>query len=77
LKKTVLKLYGDRLTCEFADVKIKWKFNPQKHFGGVWELQIKTVKKSLYADLNEKVPKEETLQTLLVEVEFLVNIADR
>jgi hypothetical protein len=31
------------------------------------------VKKSLYAVFNEKVPKEETLQTLLVEVEFLVN----
>jgi hypothetical protein len=31
------------------------------------------VKQAFYAVLKEKVPKEETLQTLLVEVEFLVN----
>jgi hypothetical protein len=68
LKKALLALDGDRVTREFADVK------PAPHFGGVWERLIKTVKKSLYNVLNEKVPKEETLQTLLVEMEFLVNI---
>jgi hypothetical protein len=53
---------------------MKWIFNhaAAPHFGGVWERLIKTVKKALYAVLNEKVPKEDTLQTLLVEVEFLV-----
>jgi hypothetical protein len=63
LKKALLELVGDRLTRKFADVKM--------NFGGVWERLIKTVKKSLYVVLNEKVPKEETLQTLLVEVDFL------
>jgi hypothetical protein len=28
LKKALLKLDGDRLTRELADVKMKWKFNP-------------------------------------------------
>jgi hypothetical protein len=42
------------------------------HFGGVWERLKKTVKKSLYAVSNEKVPKEETLHTLLVKVEYRV-----
>jgi hypothetical protein len=75
LKKALLELDGDRLTHEFAYVKMKWKFNPPAapHFGGVWERLIQSVEKSLYAVLNEKVSKEETLQTLLVEVEFLVN----
>jgi hypothetical protein len=64
LKKGLLELDGDRLTREFAEVKSMWKFNPPvaPHFGGVWERLITTVKKSLYSVLNEKVPKEETLQ---------------
>jgi hypothetical protein len=57
MKKTILDLDGNRLTREFADVKMKWKFNlpAAPHFGGIWERLIKTVKK-LYADLNEKKP---------------------
>jgi hypothetical protein len=37
--KLYLSWIGDRLTREFADVKMKWKFNPPAapHFGGVWE----------------------------------------
>jgi hypothetical protein len=54
---------------------LKWKFNPPgaPHFDGVWERLIKNVKQALNAELEEKVPKEETLQTLLVDVEFLLN----
>jgi hypothetical protein len=47
LKKVLLELDGDRLTREFAEVIMKWKFNPpaSPHFVGVWERLIKTVKK--------------------------------
>jgi hypothetical protein len=31
------------------------------------------VKQALYAELKERGPKEDTLQTLLVDVEFLLN----
>jgi hypothetical protein len=52
---------------------MKWKFKPAAPlFGGVWKRLIKTVKKSLYGVLNEKVAKVETLHTLLVEVEYQV-----
>jgi hypothetical protein len=54
---------------------LKWKSNPPgaPHFGGVWERLIKTIEQALYAALKEKIPEEETLQTLMIEVEFLVN----
>jgi hypothetical protein len=58
------------MTRELAHVKMKWKWkNPPvaPHFGGVRERLIKIVKKSLYAVLNEKVPKEVTLQNNLAE----------
>lgn len=74
-----MELDGDRLTREFADIGMQWKFNPPAapHWGGAWERLIQTVKKSLHAVLKEKVPKEEMLHTLLIEVEFLARIADR
>jgi hypothetical protein len=42
----------------------------QQHFILVEHGKDTTVKQSLYAVLKEKVPKSETLQTLLVEIEF-------
>nr|XP_034824837.1 uncharacterized protein LOC117982583 [Maniola hyperantus] len=54
---------------------ISWKFitpgTPNQ--GGAWERLVRSVKTALSATLNEKSPKEETLQTLLVEAEYSVN----
>ena len=44
------------------------------HHGGVWESLIKTAKRSLYAILKEHAPTEETLRTLLAEVEHILNL---
>ena len=55
--------------------KIDWKFNPPSasHFGGAWERQIRTVRKILNALLTEQTFTEETLHTLLCEVECIMN----
>lgn len=52
-----------------------WVFIPpaSPHFGGCWERMIRTVKIALSAVLNEKIPKDETLHTFLVEIENLIN----
>jgi hypothetical protein len=54
---------------------IKWEFNPPtaSHMGGVWERQIRTVRKSLNAIMKEQVLDDEQLDTLFCEVEAIVN----
>ncbi|GBO98363.1 hypothetical protein EVAR_31_1 [Eumeta japonica] len=61
---------------KYATAKqIVWKFIPPgaPHMGGAWERMIRTIKSSLYAVLKERKPREETLHTLLLEVEHIVN----
>ncbi|GBP71487.1 hypothetical protein EVAR_103373_1 [Eumeta japonica] len=55
--------------------RIVWKFIPPgaSHMGGAWECMIRTIKSSLYAVLKERKPREETLHTLLLEVEHIIN----
>lgn len=43
------------------------------HMGGSWERMVRCVKTALAATLKERAPKEETLATLLAEVEHTVN----
>ena len=57
--------------------EIDWKFQPPSasNFGGVFEREIRTVRKVLTALLNEQVIKlnDEHLNTLLCEVESILN----
>lgn len=58
---------------------IQWNFNPPaaSHYGGVWERQIRTIRKILHAVLHEQHLKssqsEEQLQTLMCEIEAIIN----
>ena len=54
---------------------IKWIFNPPaaSHHGGVWERCIRTVRKVMKALLNEQTLDDEGLNTLMCEVESIVN----
>lgn len=55
--------------------EIQWKFNPPyaSHMGGVWERQIRTVRKVLNALVKEQVLDDEGLMTLMCEAESIVN----
>ena len=54
---------------------IRWLFNPPaaSHMGGVWERQIRSVRRVLSTTMTEQVPTSEMLTTLLVIAEGLIN----
>jgi hypothetical protein len=55
--------------------KIQWEFNPPlaSHMGGVWERQIRSVRKVLSGILAKEVLDDEKLETLFCEVESIIN----
>lgn len=54
---------------------VKWTFNPPSgsHHGGVWERCIRSTRKILQALLKEQTIYDETLSTLMCEVEMIMN----
>ncbi|XP_062542457.1 uncharacterized protein LOC134210424 [Armigeres subalbatus] len=75
LKQSLADLDSENIANCLSAHSIDWKFIPpaSPHYGGAWERVVRSVKIALNAVLKEKFPKEETLYTLLVEVEHLVN----
>ncbi|XP_028413086.1 uncharacterized protein LOC114535945 [Dendronephthya gigantea] len=56
---------------------VKWTFNPPagSHHGGVWERCIRTVRKVILATLKERQLDEESLNTLMCEVESVDRVS--
>uniref|UniRef100_A0A5S6Q4J4 Integrase catalytic domain-containing protein n=1 Tax=Trichuris muris TaxID=70415 RepID=A0A5S6Q4J4_TRIMR len=54
---------------------IKWHFNPPSapHFGGAWERLIRSAKIALRETLHGQRITDEALQTIVVEIEFMLN----
>ena len=57
---------------------VEWRFNPPaaSHMGGVWERQIRTVRKVLDGVTKQQTMDDEGLATLMCLVESIIN-ADR
>lgn len=54
---------------------LKWSFNTPagSHHGGVWERLIRLVKKVLYSVLREQQMDDESLHTIMCEIEAILN----
>ena len=63
-----------KISGTLSQDRIQWFFNPPSaHFGGVWERLVKSAKKPLKITLNGQLVNDETLLTLMAEIESLLN----
>lgn len=66
----------ERKLDEFCQARsIDWSFNPPKapHQGGLWEAGVKSAKHHLYRVLNESHLTYEEMNTLLIQIEAVLN----
>lgn len=75
LKKSIENLDTKEISQAAVIKGTNWSFIPpvSPHWGGAWERLIRSVKVSLKVILRERAPKDETLATLLTEVENIIN----
>lgn len=65
----------DLIEQEFTTTEQKWSFNPPtaSHMGVAWERLIRTVKSGLKQITRTRTPTQEMLESLLVELEGIIN----
>jgi len=75
LREALQRWNQDKISNRLHQDEVQWHFNPPEasHQGGVWERMIRSVRKILRALLLEQVVNDETLLTLMAEVERILN----
>ncbi|XP_071812124.1 uncharacterized protein [Apostichopus japonicus] len=75
LKKALYEMNQDRVEEVLHTQGVEWHFNPPSasHFGGVWERLIRSVRKVLHGILKQQSVDKDVLQTVLTEVENILN----
>lgn len=75
LRESLNALNQDKIQTAMLQKGIKWYFNPPagSHHGGVWERLILMVRNVLHSVLSQQVLDAEGLQTLICEVEAILN----
>ncbi|XP_051786109.1 uncharacterized protein LOC127528851 isoform X1 [Erpetoichthys calabaricus] len=70
LRETIKKI-----SYAMMQEQIKWIFNPlsASHQGGVWERQIRSIRKILNSTLNQQTLDDENLPTMMCKVESILN----
>lgn len=76
LKEALDDVKIERIQRECIKLNIEWHFNPpaSPHMGGCWERMVRSVKGVLSKLLKEKSPKDNTLRSLLCEIEDVINM---
>lgn len=75
LREALERLDQAKIYNSLRSNDVQWSFNPPEasHQGGVWERMIRSIRKILGALLKEQLVNDETLSTLLCEVERILN----
>ena len=78
MRLALQNLNKNRIISSTACRGISWNFNPPtaSNFGGIWEREIRTIHKILYALYLEHGPRlsGELLRTFMCKVEFILNL---
>ncbi|XP_074030835.1 uncharacterized protein [Leptinotarsa decemlineata] len=69
------KEYQNSLETELSYQGVLWKLNPAKapHMGGLWESNVKSAKNHIYRVIGEQLLTYEEFNTVLIQVEALLN----
>lgn len=75
LREALAELDQSRINEVMMRKGVQWIFNPPaaSHHGGIWERQIRTVRKVLSSVVKQQLLEDEGLHTLLCEVESIIN----
>ena len=75
LEEALKSLNQESIASELAQQGVTWFFNPPSspHMGGIFESLVKQVKRAMKTVINDRVMPEETLHTVLVETEAVLN----
>ncbi len=75
LELAVHNLNNQKLMQHFESSETKWSFNPPAapHMGGSWERLVRSVKTTLHQIMPRRSPTDQLLQSMLLEVESIVN----
>ncbi|XP_058816615.1 uncharacterized protein LOC131679881 [Topomyia yanbarensis] len=75
LREALSEVDQDRMMQEFVSPNTKWTFNPptSPHFGGCWERLIQSVKRVLDQVKPKRLPTDEVLRSMLMEIEMMIN----
>jgi len=75
LREALERLDQTKIYNGLRSEDVQWSFNPPEasHQGGIWERMIRSVRKILGVLSKEQLVNDETLSTLLCEVERILN----
>ncbi len=75
LREAIQRLDNDKIEKALQPKGIKWIFNSPaaSHQGGVWERQIRTLRRILNSLLKEQTVNDDCLLTIMCEVESIIN----
>lgn len=75
LREAVEEIDSNEFVRKFTSATTKWNFNPpaSPHMGGAWERLVRSIKTVLYKIMPQRSPNDETLRSMMAEIENIIN----